>query len=124
LAQLNKAVGDYIGQEIIVFSGFSVEWSAFWDVKAPTRANIPKYGVSQTQVYWVIEAEIKLEPRQAILAAFADIPVHVKWVLTANLLREESRKPGSLRYPDAESGGLTTYLGLKVIQLPQRYQGQ
>lgn len=102
--------------------------------------------------YWIIEAGIKLAPREAIKAAFAAGAVKMHWVFLVKMLNEEKKEyqsvlltpterafmqttpfdemesgagePGfTLHYLDVEEEGLTTYRGLTLFHRPNWYKG-
>ncbi|NLG97076.1 MAG: hypothetical protein GX491_06910 [Chloroflexi bacterium] len=102
--------------------------------------------------YWIIEAGIKLEPREAIPAAFQRLGVKVHWIFLRSMLNEERREfhsvlltptervfmqqtpmdaplagamePGmSLHYLDAAKEEMTTYRNLTLFHRPNWFRG-
>lgn len=102
--------------------------------------------------YWIIESGIKLEPREAILAAFERLGVKVNYVFLQAMLNEKKEElhsllltpteraflqpteydrvfsgaaePGnSLYYLDADLATLTTYRNLTLFHAPNWYKG-
>jgi len=53
-------------------------------------------GSSGTFVYWIIEAGIKLETREAILSAFAGNNLNIHWIFLHSMLNEEKKEFHSL----------------------------
>ena len=109
-------------------------------------------GRSGPFAYWIIESGIRLEPREAILAAFRGLKVNVQWVFLQAMLNEEKKEfhsllltpteraflqttpfdellagagevGQSLHYLDADKGAVTTYRGLKLHHRPNWYKG-
>lgn len=109
-------------------------------------------GRSGPFAYWIIESGIRLEPREAILAAFRGLKVNVQWVFLQAMLNEEKKEfhsllltpteraflqttpfdeflsgagevGQSLHYLDAEKGAVTTYHGLKLHHRPNWFKG-
>lgn len=102
--------------------------------------------------YWIIEAGIKLEPREVILAAFTRLGVKAHWIFLRSMLNEEkkefhsvlltpterafmqqtpmdaplagAREPGqSLHYLDAAQEEMTTYRNLTLFHRPNWFRG-
>lgn len=105
-----------------------------------------------TFAYWIIEAGIKLEPREAILATFARLGVKIQYVFLSPMLREEKKEfhsllltpteraflqqtpydgpfsalaePGSsIHYLDTEAPLLITFRGLRLFHRPNWFKG-
>jgi Competence protein CoiA-like family len=102
--------------------------------------------------YWIIEAGIKLEPREAIRAAFEEAEIRVHYVFLQSMLNEQKKElhslfltptervfmqptgydqtgalqlePGkSLHYLDADRAILITYRSLMLFHAPNWYRG-
>jgi hypothetical protein len=102
--------------------------------------------------YWVVEAGIKIEPREAIKNALTQEGIHPNWVILHSMLNEEKKlfhslllspteraflqvtpfdqalagtslPGGSLHYLDAEHAQVTTYRNLVLHHRPNWYKG-
>jgi hypothetical protein len=107
---------------------------------------------SGSSAYWIVEAGIKLEPREAIRGAFERLGVHIHYVFLHAMLNEEMKElhsllltpterafmqvtpydqvlagpaePGtSLHYLDAGRQILTTYRSLALFHRPNWFKG-
>jgi hypothetical protein len=107
---------------------------------------------SQVFAYWLIEAGIKLEPREAIRLAFERLGIEIHYVFLQAMLNEKKQElhsllltpterafmqatdydllmsgaaePGkSLHYLDADQAILTTYRNLTLFHAPNWYKG-
>lgn len=122
-------------------------------------ANLPRpvdcwvEGRSGPIAYWIIGSGIRLEPREAILAAFAGLEVKIHWVFLQTMLNEEKKEfhsllltpterafrqttpfdemlagageiGQSLHYFDAQAGFMTTYRSLVLVHRPNWFKGQ